>query len=101
MAELISRHSCNKVYVTAFTDDVGSEEHQILLSTGQAQAMLTFLWAKGVNAERLSAEGYGKLFPVGDNTIIHGSAYNRRIEIQWWKNSVKREQSVAMSGTTK
>ena len=101
VAELITRHSCNKVYVTAFTDNVGSPDYLILLSTGQAQTMLTFLWAKGINAERLTAEGYANLFAIGDNSIIHGSAYNRRIEIQWWKNTVKRQASDIATGTTK
>jgi flagellar motor protein MotB len=45
--------------------------------------MLTFLWANDIQARRLKAEGYGDRFDIGDNKLIRGSAYNRRIEIQW------------------
>ena len=46
--------------------------------------MVTFLWAKSVPTQRLKSEGFGQHFSVGNNQLIHGSAYNRRIEIQWW-----------------
>ena len=101
VAELINLQACSTVYVAAFTDNVGSVSHQIKLSNAQAQTMLTFLWAKGFSAEKLSAKGYAKLHAVGDNAIIHGSAYNRRIERQWWKNQVKRHASDELIKSTK
>jgi outer membrane protein OmpA-like peptidoglycan-associated protein len=72
------------VYVAAFTDNVGSRRHKKRLSQAQAEAMLTFLWANNVPAKRLRAEGYGDKYAIGDNHLIRGSAYNRRIEIQWF-----------------
>jgi outer membrane protein OmpA-like peptidoglycan-associated protein len=81
--KLLRFFPCSTLYVAAFTDNVGSREHQKNLSQGQAETMLTFLWAHNLSAQRLKAEGYGAQFPVGDNHLIHGSAFNRRIEIQW------------------
>ena len=54
-----------------------------MLSQARAETMLTFLWANDIHAQRLRAEGYADQHDVGDNHLIHGSAYNRRIEIQW------------------
>ena len=71
------------VYVGGFTDDVGTRHHKRMLSQAQAETMLTFLWANNIAAERLHAEGYADQHTLGDNQLIHGSAYNRRIEIQW------------------
>ncbi len=72
------------IYVAGFTDNVGSRYHKRMLSQAQAETMLTFLWANDIHAMRLKAEGYGDKNPVGDNELIHGSAFNRRIEIQWF-----------------
>ena len=60
------------------------------LSEAQAQAMLTFLWANNISAELITARGYGDSHSIGDNKWIHGSAYNRRIEIQWMNGSFPR-----------
>lgn len=86
IASLLKLFPCNKITVAAFTDEVGKREVQDRMSEARAQTMLTFLWAKGIPAQLLTAEGFGQRFPVANNKIIHGSAYNRRIEIQWWVN---------------
>ncbi|WP_165482734.1 C-OmpA-like family protein CmpA [Legionella gresilensis] len=70
------------VYVAGFTDNVGSRYHKNTLTQARAEAMLTFLWANNIHARRLNAEGYGDKYPVSDNRLIHGSAQNRRLEIQ-------------------
>ena len=80
---LLKLYPCSTIYVAGFTDNVGSRPHKKLLSQGQAEAMLTFLWAHNLPARRLKAQGYGDQHDIGDNHFIHGSAFNRRIEIQW------------------
>ncbi|EHL32897.1 C-OmpA-like family protein CmpA [Legionella drancourtii] len=72
------------VYVAGFTDNVGTEDHKKRLSQAQAESMMTYLWANGIQAQRLKPEGYGDKNTVADNALIHGSAMNRRIEIQWF-----------------
>ncbi|KTD16856.1 C-OmpA-like family protein CmpA [Legionella jordanis] len=74
--------SCCPIYVAGFTNDVGSEYHKKTLTQAQADAMVTFLWANGIPAQRLNPEGYGDKYPVSDNKLVHGSAQNRRLEIQ-------------------
>lgn len=82
--DLLRLYPDSLIYVAGFTDNVGTQYHKKRLSQAQAESMLTFLWANGIQAHRLKAEGYGDKNTVGDNNFIHGSAFNRRIEIQWF-----------------
>jgi outer membrane protein OmpA-like peptidoglycan-associated protein len=72
------------VHVAAFTDNIGSSRHKKMLTQARAEAMVTYLWANGIPAEKLNAQGYGDKHDVAPNSIIHGSAHNRRLEIQWF-----------------
>lgn len=74
------------IYVAGFTDNVGSRYSKNKMSQARAERMVAFLWANDIPARRLIAEGYGDKNPVGDNHLIHGSAYNRRLEIQMLKS---------------
>lgn len=83
LIKLLKFYPCSRIYIAAFTDNVGKSYHKRMLSQAQAETMLTFIWANGIKAELLDAKGYGDRLPIGNNKLIHGSAYNRRIEIQW------------------
>ncbi len=82
--KLLKYYPNSPVFVAGFTDDVGTRHHKKMLSQAQAETMITFLWAYDIRAEQLHAEGYGDQHTIGDNHWIRGSAYNRRIEIQWF-----------------
>lgn len=82
--------NCCPIYVASFTDNVGSREHKRKMTQARAETMLTFLWAFDIPAQRLIAEGYGDKHPVSDNKLIHGSAQNRRLEIQLINNCSAR-----------
>ncbi|MCC5791160.1 MAG: C-OmpA-like family protein CmpA [Legionellaceae bacterium] len=82
---LLAMYPDSTIYVAGFTDNIGSRLHQQKITQAQAEAMLTYLWANGIHAKYLHAEGYGEKHPIGDNALIHGSAFNRRLEIQWRK----------------
>jgi len=81
--KLLRCYPTSTIYVAGFTDNIGTRIHKKLMSTAQAEAMLTFIWANDIKAKLLQAEGYGDKYDVSDNKIIHGSAQNRRVEIQW------------------
>lgn len=81
---LLKFYPRSHVYVSAFSDDVGSDYHKKMLTKARAETMLTFLWAHNIPARQITARGYSDRYPIGNNKIIHGSAYNRRIEIQWF-----------------
>ena len=89
IVRLLHYYPNTTIYVAAFSDDVGSHHHKKMLTQARAEAMLTFLWANGISAQRLHPEGYADQHAIGDNKLIHGSAYNRRIELQWFKGRYK------------
>ncbi|STX29898.1 outer membrane protein, OmpA family protein [Legionella beliardensis] len=89
------------VYVAGFTDNVGSRQHKNKLTQARAEAMLTFLWANKIHARRLSAEGYGDKYDVSDNQLVHGSAQNRRLEIQCARTPLVVAAPPAYIGMTK
>lgn len=86
---LLKQCPCSMIYVAGFTDNVGSARHKKRMSRAQAETMLSFLWANDIRSSRLKAEGYGDKNDIGSNALIHGSAFNRRIEIQWVPMSCK------------
>lgn len=83
IVKLVKLYPCTPIYVAAFTDNIGSRHHKKMLTQARADTMLTFLWAHDIKAKRMHAEGYADKHTIGDNQWIHGSAYNRRVEIQW------------------
>lgn len=89
------------IYVAGFTDNVGSRYSKDRMSQARAERMVAFLWANDIPARRLIAEGYGDRNPVGDNHIIHGSAYNRRLEIQILKTCATQTETLRYLGPTK
>ena len=101
IVKMVKLYPCSTIYVAAFTDNIGSYEHKKRLSQAQAETMLTFLWANGIKAEQLNAEGFGDQYSIGDNTLIHGSAYNRRIEIQWVNAPAIPQKMASLQGGMK
>ena len=51
------------------------------LSTTRATGVVRSLVAQGVNANLLSAQGFGDSRPVASNDTVQGRAKNRRVEI--------------------
>ncbi len=90
IVKLLKLYPQSPIYVAGFTDNVGSRHNKKLMSQAQAETMMTYLWANGIRSIQLKAEGYGDKNAIGDNKIIHGSAYNRRIEIQWFTGLVAK-----------
>lgn len=93
--------SCCPIYVAGFSDNVGSRKYKTRMSQARAETMLTFLWANGIPSPRLAAEGYGDKNTVADNKLIHGSAQNRRLEIQLITACSNNNSSVPFLGMTK
>lgn len=101
IVRLLEFYPESKIHVAAFTDNVGTKYHKRMLSQGQAETMITFLWANGIEAQRLSPEGLSDHCSIGDNRLVHGSAYNRRIEIQWSTSHEKSSDSPRVQGVMK
>lgn len=69
------------VCVIGFTDSVGTDTNNQKLSQDRSHSVTSFLTAKGVASNRLTAAGLGERFAVGDNNTESGRAQNRRVEM--------------------
>jgi len=64
------------------TDSIGDPAFNQYLSEIRAQAVADYMVARGFDAERLTAVGYGPDQPKADNGTPEGRATNRRIEFK-------------------
>ncbi|MFN8254816.1 MAG: OmpA family protein [Bacteroidales bacterium] len=83
--QLISELNINpklKLEISGHTDNVGTDEHNQILSEQRAQAVVNFLVKNGIASDRLTFKGYGNTKPVADNSTEEGKAKNRRVEIK-------------------
>jgi OOP family OmpA-OmpF porin len=69
-----------KISIEGHTDSDGSDSYNLKLSDGRAHAVMDWLVAHGVEAERLSAKGFGEQKPIAENTTAEGKEQNRRVE---------------------
>jgi outer membrane protein OmpA-like peptidoglycan-associated protein len=68
------------IEIEGHTDAEGTPERNARLSKRRAEAVAQYLAEAGVDAERLSALGYGETRPVAPNDTAVNRARNRRIE---------------------
>ncbi len=71
-----------EIEIRGYTDDVGDDYANQLLSERRAESVRQYLINVGVTAERITAIGFGERHPVADNSTSEGRAQNRRIEMQ-------------------
>jgi len=67
--------------VFGYTDNVGSRDTNMDLSTKRASSVRDYLVSKGIPQDLITAQGKGPDNPISDNTSVDGRAANRRVEI--------------------
>ena len=78
--------AARRITLEGHTDAIGTEAYNLDLSRRRAAAVAQELVARGVQRDRLTAEGFGKQRPVAPNTLADGKdnpagrALNRRVE---------------------
>jgi outer membrane protein OmpA-like peptidoglycan-associated protein len=67
--------------IEGYTDNVGGDAHNQTLSEKRALSVKAYLVAAGVDAKRLTTQGFGASKPVASNDTELGRSQNRRVEI--------------------
>ena len=81
LAEFLRQYPDRRLLVEGYTDSVGSVSYNLDLSRRRAQAVQTALTQRGIDISRITAQGYGKDYPVANNATAEGRAMNRRVEV--------------------
>ncbi|MGV8842198.1 MAG: OmpA family protein [Pseudomonas sp.] len=81
LAQFLQENAERKVMVEGYTDSTGSAAYNLSLSERRAESVRRALVRMGVDPARIVTQGYGKEFPVADNTSPSGRAQNRRVEV--------------------
>ena len=67
--------------VDGHTDNVGKEDMNQTLSENRANSVKDYLVSKGIDADRITAEGHGETMPIATNNTAAGRKLNRRSEL--------------------
>jgi outer membrane protein OmpA-like peptidoglycan-associated protein len=67
--------------ISGYTDNTGTESHNLKLSTSRAQAVAEYLIESNVAESRISFQGFGSSRPIATNGTDAGRSKNRRVEI--------------------
>jgi outer membrane protein OmpA-like peptidoglycan-associated protein len=81
LADVLKAHPSAEVRVEGFTESTDDPEANQQLSQVRAEKVKTELVARGVEAERIEAEGMGASDPIASNATPTGRKQNRRIEV--------------------
>lgn len=81
LADFLASNPERKVRVEGFTDNVGNDAANQVLSERRAASVASALSQLGVDRRRIVTEGFGEEFPVADNSSAAGRQHNRRVEV--------------------
>jgi outer membrane protein OmpA-like peptidoglycan-associated protein len=81
VAQALKDHPAIKIRIEGHTDSVGKPEKNQALSEARANSVMQYLASKGIDAARMTAEGFGPSRPIAPNSTDKGKAQNRRVEI--------------------
>lgn len=70
-----------QVEISGYTDDIGKDTENQLLSEKRALSVADYLIKKGINKQNIKVKGYGKTKPILPNISEENRQINRRIEM--------------------
>lgn len=81
IAEIMKAYPQVMMKFGGYTDNTGDPQRNLQLSRERASSAMNLVMALGVDASRLTAEGYGEQNPIADNATAEGRQRNRRVGI--------------------
>ncbi len=82
LVDYLNRKPNERIEIGGYTDNIGSDEKNLVLSLERAKSIVAYLIAKGIDNNRLVARGYGANDPIADNDTDEGRQKNRRTEVK-------------------
>ncbi|NOS56823.1 MAG: OmpA family protein, partial [Cyclobacteriaceae bacterium] len=79
---LMKENPTLKVEIDAHTDDIGSDNYNLILSNKRAKSVMEYLTQNSIPVERFSAKGYGETQAKFKNDSDENRAKNRRVELK-------------------
>jgi outer membrane protein OmpA-like peptidoglycan-associated protein len=81
VAKALQDQGYKSIVVEGHTDARGSDSANMQLSERRAQAVVSHLIRRGIQADKIKAMGIGESRPIASNDSSEGRANNRRVEI--------------------
>lgn len=81
LSAFLNKYPDRTVIIEGHTDNVGSEDSNLLLSQRRADSVKSYLLNQGVAPNRIAASGKGEASPVATNDTAFGRQKNRRVDI--------------------
>lgn len=81
LASFLNQHPERRILIEGFTDSVGGDDANQMLSERRSRAVAEALQRAGIDASRIDVRGYGERYPVASNTSTSDRAMNRRVEV--------------------
>ena len=82
LTKLLKTNPSLKIEISGHTDNKGREAHNLELSRNRAKAVYDYLQEQGIEASRMSYQGFGLSKPIDTNDTEAGRANNRRTEFR-------------------
>jgi general secretion pathway protein A len=83
IAQYLAAHPEERIVLKGFTDSLGSSGFNETVSGFRANAVKSYLVAKGIKADQITVRALGASNPVASNETVSGRRENRRVEIEF------------------
>ena len=82
LVDYLNRKPNERIEIGGHTDNIGSDDRNLVLSLERAKTIVEYLVSKGIDNSRVVAKGYGAEEPIEENTTEEGRQKNRRTEVK-------------------
>lgn len=79
IADSLKAYQSVNISVEGHTDAFGEADENLLLSLNRANTVVDYLIGRGINRDRLEAQGFGETIPIAPNDSREGRRKNRRV----------------------
>lgn len=79
---VVQEYNKTIIEISGYTDNTGSDAHNLDLSNRRAASVASYLKAQQVNPTRVLSQGFGEQYPLASNDTPEGRQANRRVQLR-------------------